>query len=194
MAATTPSSSQTSGEAGSVKPRLTSTTTRAGRRPKPARPWNLSWCIVIRRESYVVARPDACERVLRRLERRPPQRRRGRRRVEAGLLLAAGDHVVELGPEVERGRVASRRPLPLALGLRRRLVDGAVVGEDDAVALFRPFAADEPEGDVACDELGGTVEPVLPAAAARRPVDEHVAGLDDDVVALRRQRLLCAVG
>src|SRR6187200_1346858 len=164
MAATTPSSSQTSGEAGSVKPRLTSTTTRAGRRPKPARPWNPSWCIVIRRESYVVARPDA------------------------------GERVVELGPEVERGRLASRRPLPLALGLRRRLVDGAVVGEDDAVALFRPFAADEPEGDVACDELGGTVEPVLPAAAARRPVDEHVAGLDDDVVALRRQRLLCAVG
>ena len=38
IASTTPSRSQTSGEAGSVKPRLTSTTTRAGRRPKPARP------------------------------------------------------------------------------------------------------------------------------------------------------------
>jgi hypothetical protein len=38
IADTTSSRSQTRGDAGSVKPRLTSITTSAGRRPKPARP------------------------------------------------------------------------------------------------------------------------------------------------------------
>ena len=90
--------------------------------------------------------------------------------------------LLERRPEVERGRVPTLRPLALPLRIRGPLVDRAVVGEADAVALLRQLAADEPERDVAGDEVGGAVEPVFPAAAPGRAVDEHVARLDDDVV------------
>ena len=48
------------------------------------------------------------------------------------------------------------------------LVGAAVVVQDDAVARLRLLARDEPERHVADDGLDGPVEPVLPAAAARR--------------------------
>src|SRR4029079_14661499 len=57
----------------------------------------------------------------------------------------------------------------------------------------RLLARDEAERDVAGNDVGGPVQPVLPAATAGGAVHEHVAGLDDDVVALGRQPLLRAV-
>ena len=165
---------------GSVKPTVHVDHEEGGRRPgSPARSaGTLAEAAAHDGRRNPVARPHARERVVARLERRPPQRLRRRRRLEARLLLAAGDHLLERRPEVERRRVAALGPLARALRLGRRLVDRAVVGEDDAVARpGRSRATDEPERDVARDRLDRPVEPVLPAAAARRPVDEHVARL-----------------
>ena len=97
------------------------------------------------------------------------------------------------GPEVERLRVAALGALPRPLGLGGRRVD-APSAEHDAVRRQRLLARDEPERHVARDRLDRPVEPVLPAAAARRAVDQHVAGLHLDLVALGRQHLLGAVG
>ena len=54
MASTTESRSHTSGDAGSVKPRLTSITIRAGLCPKPTLPWNPS-CLMPRSLLYTGA-------------------------------------------------------------------------------------------------------------------------------------------
>src|SRR4029079_3412695 len=74
--------------------------------------------------------------------------------------------------------------------LGRRLAPRAVVVEHDTVPVFAFSGGDEPEGDIARDGVGRPVEPVLPPAHARRAVDEHVAGLDHDLVDLRREPLL----
>src|SRR5688500_2379885 len=119
--------------------------------------------------SDAVARPHPCEGVVPRLERGPPKRRRRRPGAGPGRVLAALHDLLERRPEVERGRVAPLRALAVALGTCRVLVDRAAVGEDDAVALLRELATDEPEGDVAGDEVRRAVEAVLPASSARRP-------------------------
>src|SRR5581483_10823150 len=146
------------------------------------------------RRGDAVAGADAGERLVAGLERRPAQRLRRHRRVETGLFLAAREHLLERRAEVEREGVAARLALPGTLLLRRLEVGAPVVLQHDTVAAQRLLARDEPEGDVADDRLDGPVEAVLPAAAARRPVDQHVAGPDLDLVALRRQPLLRAVG
>ena len=69
--------------------------------------------------------------------------------------------LLERGPEVERERVSALRPLALALALGGGGVDAAVGREHDAVAGLRALARDEPERDVARDELGRPVEAVL---------------------------------
>ena len=118
------SRSQTSGDAGSVKPTLTSTTIRAGRRPKPARPWKPSW-----RDPARGSRLPApgC--------RRPRARARAPRRPARAATSAAASPgcggsrpvsssqrastLLERRAEVERERLAALLALARPLGLGR---------------------------------------------------------------------------
>src|SRR4029077_10437066 len=64
------------------------------------------------------------------------------------------------------------------------------IADDDAVALLRELRRHEAEGHVPLYGLDRPVEAILPAPPACGLVDEHVAGLYLDPVALRRQPLL----
>ena len=103
----TSSRSHASGDDGSVKPKLRSTTTTAGRSPNPAAP-----------PKSATARP--LQRGLAALQRRPAQRLGRRRRRQPGLGLAVRERLLDRRPEVERQRVAALGPLARPLGLRRR--------------------------------------------------------------------------
>ncbi len=162
---------------------------QGGRRPRPRPPW---------KPSCLMQLSGSGRRPLRERARAPPHRARAAtsaaaspaRRLEPGLRLAVREHVLERRPEVERERLPALLALARPLRVRGRLVGRPVVRDDDAVALLANSRLTSPNDDVADDRLDGPVEPVLPAAAAGRPVDEHVARLDPDVVALRRQHLL----
>ena len=120
---------------------------------------------------------------------------RRRRRRQPGLGLARRERLLERRPEVEvrrRRRARSRWRSRSASVASSSTVPSSP--QHDAVAAPRLLARHEAEGDVARDRLDRPVEAVLPAAAARRAVDEHVAGRDLDLVALGRQHLLGAVG
>src|SRR5436190_11654341 len=212
----TSSRSQWSGDAASVKPTLMSITISAGFLPNPARPWKPSsftrappvtasgWqrrrtrgpsphvltsastsaASFRLRHLTVAVLADAAKRVLTRLHRRPGERLRRHRRLEPRLLLRAGDDLLVRRPHVEVEHLASHCAQPLA-----QLLGRGRVADDDAVVGLRLLCRDEPLGDVRLDLLGRPVERVLPAAAARRAVDEHVTRLDLDLVALGRQPL-----
>src|SRR4051794_14349523 len=91
----TSSSSQASGDSGSVKPRLRSTTTTAGRCPNPAALPNVS----------AIAHPRECGRAA--LERRPAQRERLDRGGQTRLLEAALEDLVQRRAVVEGRGVAA---------------------------------------------------------------------------------------
>ena len=121
----------------------------------------------------------ASERVLGRLHRRPRQRLRPLRRFVPGLRLRPRDDLVELRTEVEVTHLAA-----LCAELLAKLLRRIRLAEHDAVVALSLLLRDEPLGHVGLHPLDRPLERILPAATPRGAVDEQVAGLDRNVVAL----------
>src|ERR687897_3593302 len=174
-----PSRSQARGDSGSVNPRVMSTTTRAGRRPKPPRPPNPSMCA----KALTPVAPRLAE-----FAREPLVER------AAGL----GDHAplfIE-GRQVsvvEPWRLATVSHYLLALRFRRYRVYGSVVTYHDAVETLGGLGAYETPADVFGYCLGVALYRVSDAPGPGRLEDEAVALEDGHVAHLGRHLDLFAV-
>src|ERR671920_2302723 len=165
-----PSRSQDRGDSGSVNPRVMSTTTRAGRRPKPPRPPNPSMCA----KALTPVAPRLAE-----FAREPLVE------LAAGL----GDHAplfIE-GRQVsvvEPWRLATVSHYLLALRFRRYGVYGSVVTYHDAVETLGGLGAYETPADVFGYCFGVALYRVSDAPGPSRLEDEAVALEDGDVAHL----------
>src|SRR5215211_544401 len=174
-----PSRSQDRGDSGSVNPRVMSTTTRAGRRPKPPRPPNPSMCA----NALTPVAPRLAE-----FAREPLVE------LAAGL----GDHAplfIE-GRQVsvvEPWRLATASHYLLALRFRRYRIYGSVVTYHDAVETLGGLGAYEAPADVFGYCLGVALYRVSDAPGPGRLEDEAVALEDGHVAHLGRHLDLFAV-
>ena len=176
-ATSTSSRSHASGDDGSVNPTVeVDDDDRAGAAPPNARRR--------RRTDSATARPRA-ERRLAVLQRRPAQRLAP---APAPAARSRPRSARAPPPPAARSRTPARRRAPPAGAPARPRWPPRP--HDHAVRRQRLLDRHEPERDVALDRLDRPVEPVLPAAAARGAVDQHVARLDRHLVALGRQHLL----
>src|SRR5918997_1067548 len=174
MFSTGPSRSQASGDSGSVKPKVMSITTRAGRRPKPPRSPKPCMCNALPPLKLSLSPAVRSAKLVR----------------EPLVELAAGlgDHAPLLLEWRERPAVELRQ-LPalvfelLAPGRRRAGVYGAVL-HYDAVFALGGLAADEAPAYVLRYRLGITGQWVPNAPCARGLKDEPVALEDRDVAHL----------
>src|SRR5712692_1633514 len=158
----------------------------AARRTRPARGSPLdSFAPLLRlRHLPVAVLADAAQGVLAGLHRRPRQRLLRDRRVKARLFLRKVQDLAELGAEVEVLDLAALGAQVLTVPLA-----GFRIADHDAVVLVGLVLRNEALGDVRLDLLDRPLERILPAPAAGGAVDEHVAGLDLDLVAFRGQAL-----
>src|SRR5215218_3734112 len=176
---TGPSRSQASGDSGSVKPRVMSMITRAGRRPKPPRSPNPCMCA----KALASVGPGLAE-----LTREPL--------VE--LAAGRGDHAPLLFerrqiPVVEVRRLGAVTSYVLTFRVCRLRVDGAV-RENHAVEALGGFWAYEAPAHVFGHGLGVALQGVTDASRAGGLEDEAVALEDGHVAHLGRQVDLFAVG